>query len=42
MNTRLPPGPKRYDVRDQNEVRRQLMRIFRQIKRRLRVLEASV
>jgi hypothetical protein len=39
MKVTLPPAPKNYDVRDQNEVRRALSLALREIERRLRALE---
>jgi hypothetical protein len=37
----LPPAPKHYDVRDQNQLRRKLMEILRDMENRLRALEAA-
>lgn len=40
-NIYLPPAPKHYDVRDQNQLRRKLMEILRDMENRLRALEQA-
>lgn len=39
MNIALPPAPKVYSERDQNELRRKLTQALREIEQRLRALE---
>lgn len=37
----LPKAPTHYDVRDQNNLRREIEKALREIERRLRALEAA-
>ena len=39
MKTSLPPAPKIYNVRDQNETRRIIEQALREIEQRLQALE---